>query len=73
MKSADRGSQVIPCQDATVLVEKLTETVFRRLYGTEGYAEGYRLVLAGTGSLLAEKDVIGDVLQDGDCLLLQGS
>lgn len=72
VKRAGKDSQVIPCKDATVLVEKLKETVVKRLCGSEEYAEGYRLVLAGTGSVVAEKDVVEDVLQDGDCLLLRG-
>lgn len=63
-------SYVIPCNDPTAAVSQLKVVTVERLCSGEN-VENYRLVLAGTSSIINEKDVIQDVLQDGDCLLLQ--
>lgn len=75
VKSASGESHVIPCSDASVLVEKLKEAAVKRLCSeSDGCRPGsYELVLAGTESIISDQDVVGDVLQDGDCLILRGA
>ena len=69
------GSQatVVPCGDPTALVESLKRTILERLCGERaGPSDQYTLSLAGcTQATLSEKDVIQEVLRDGDCLLLK--
>ena len=73
VKSASGESHVVPCSDATILVGALKEAAVKRLCSEiDGCSPGaYRLVLAGTESVVSDQDVVGEVLQDGDCLLLQ--
>jgi hypothetical protein len=75
VKSASGDSHLVPCGDTTVLVERVKEAAVKRVCGeSNGCSPGnYRLLLAGTDSVINDKDVVEDVLQDGDCLLLQGN
>lgn len=80
VKSANgSSSHVVPCQDASVTVRALKENVVKRLCdadSSDSYSAAdddvqYQLLLAGTESALEDRDVVQDVLQDGDCLILQ--
>lgn len=79
VKSANGGSShVVPCQDVSVTVRALKENVVKRLRDTNGCSDSsadddvqYRLLLAGTESALEDRDIVQDVLRDGDCLILQ--
>ncbi len=72
VKNANGECFVIPCEDATASVGKLKESVKRRLCSeSDTPSEHFRLILAGTESIISDQDVIQDVLRDGDCLLLQ--
>ena len=70
VKNGPNGeSYVIPCNNPADIVSQLKVLTVERLC-SGGNVESYRLVLAGTSSIINEADVIQDVLQDGDCLLL---
>lgn len=74
MKGAGGGSYAVPCSDPAILVGELKEAVVKRMCSeSDGCSpEDYRLILVGTESIISDKDVVGEVLRDGDCLILQG-
>lgn len=69
-------THVIPWGDSTVKVEKLKASILDRLCpgasDSDTDSDKYRLSLAGNDAVIDEKDTIQDVLQDGDCLSLNG-
>ena len=64
----------IPCNDASAYISDLKSKALDRWAETNGKKSGrgkrspdsFQLRLSGNGALLSEKDVIGDVLQDGE-------
>ncbi len=63
---------VVPCGDPAGLVEALKKAILERLCKADVPSEQYRLSLAGcTEAAISDKDVVQEVLRDGDCLLLK--
>ena len=62
---------VVPYGDPAGLVEGLKKAILERLCEGEAPSEHYSLSLAGCGAAISDKDVIQEVLRDGDCLLLK--
>ena len=67
---------VVPCNDSSGLVGSLKEKIIARFRGEKeesGFESvNYTLTLAGSEAILNDKDVIDDVLQDGDFVTLVG-
>lgn len=64
---------VIPCKNLRGSVASLKEDILSRRadINTEGRdASLYRLALAGSGAILSDKDIIEEVVRDGDVLQL---
>lgn len=62
---------VVPYGDPGDLVEGLKKVILERLREGDGPSEHYNLSLAGSGATICDKDVIQEVLRDGDCLVLK--
>ena len=71
VKNSDRDSAyVIPCSDPSASVKKLKEDVVVRIRGEEASSGNCRLILSGSEAILSDKDIISDVLRDGDFITL---
>ena len=63
---------VVPCGDPGGLVEGLKKAILERLRREgDGPSDHYTLSLAGSGATISDKDVIQEVLRDGDFLVLK--
>lgn len=71
VKDVAKGdTYVIPCSDTAAKIETLKKEVIGRLQQAEVVPSEYRLCLGSSKALLCDKDVVGDVLQDGDFINL---
>ena len=64
----------VPCKDSGACISELKSQALarwcenngRKSGGRERTADSFKLTLSGNGALLSDKDVICDVLQDGE-------
>ena len=68
MKSGSK-SYVIPCKNGKAAVTTLKCEVLSRIGETRD-AKSFQLTLASNGAVLDDKDVIQEVLQEGDFICL---